>query len=330
MRTLAKAVIGIAFGLLLLWLVLSRIDVEQGRLAIERASIGSMALALAAYWFAMLFRIVRWQLLLSGAGQLSIGQVSQALIVGYAVNNVLPARLGEIFRADFLRRRFDVSRSAALGSIIVERLLDGISVVILLCVGLATVGPLGQSRILASAAIAGSGLVVVGLAAVYVMVAWHARLPLRRLPWLEARIGPFVQGMTAVRGPQLVNVVILSAVVWGFETAAVYLIIYGFGIDVTVTGACLVIGAAALSTLLPSAPGYLGSLQLAFVLAYSALGLAPVLGVLSATAVQLLLLGSVTLAGLAMLVSINFYGAARSVGQLAGGDDQRHLGASTR
>ena len=328
MRILAKASIGVAFGMLLLWLALSEIDIEQGRLVIGQASAGYMALAVASYWLAIAIRIVRWRLLLSGTGRLSLGQVSQALIVGYAVNNVLPARLGEIFRADFLRRRFGVSRSAALGSIIVERLMDGMSVVLLLGVGLTAVDSF-NNKTLSSAAIAGCALVVIGLATVYAMIFWHERLPLARLPWLEKRVRTFVQGMMAVRGPQFVKALILTAVVWCFEAAAVYLIMRGFGIDVTFLGASLTIGAAALSTLLPSAPGYLGSLQVAFVLAYSALGLTPVLGVLSATAVQVLLLGSTTLVGLAMLVLTYSRGTVTSVRQLASGDEQRPFGAPT-
>ncbi len=329
MKIFIRALIGIGFGIGLLWLALSEIDAEQGRLLIGRASIPTMVLAVASYWIAIGFRVVRWRLLLSSTNLLSFGQVSQALIIGYAVNNVLPARLGEIFRADFLRRRFDVSRSAALGSIIVERLMDGMSVVILLGIGLTAIGSLGSNKALVGAAIAGCAIVVIGLAAVYAMIFWHDRLPLRRLPWLEKRVGTLVQGMMVVRGPLVLKALVLSAVVWFFEAAAVHLIMRGFGIELAVAGTCLTIGAAALSTLLPSAPGYLGSLQVAFVLAYSALGVAPLLGVLSATAVQLLLLGSVTLVGLVMLLLSYFYGAAASVRQLAARDEQRPYGAST-
>lgn len=329
MKVFVRALIGVGFGVLLLWLALSEIDTDQGRLVIGRASVSAMALAVASYWVAIGFRVVRWRMLLSSTNVLSFGQVSQALIVGYAVNNVLPARLGEIFRADFLRRKFDVSRSAALGSIIVERLMDGMSVVLLLGIGLTSIGSFGNNKALVGAAIAGCAIVAIGLVTVYAMIFWHDRLPLQRFPWLEQRIGKFAQGMMVVRGPLFFKALALSAVVWFFEAMAVYLIMRGFGIEVAVTGACLTIGAAALSTLLPSAPGYLGSLQVAFVLAYSALGVAPILGVLSASAVQLLLLGSVTLVGLVMLLLSYFYGAATSVRRLAGGEDERRVGAST-
>ena len=71
----------------------------------------------------------------------------------------------------------------------------------------------------------------------------------------------------------------------------------GFGVKIGVAGLSLVCGLATFSTLLPSAPGYVGSLQAAFVLAFVALGLEPMLGLLSATAAQLLLFGSVTVVG---------------------------------
>lgn len=331
MKILVRALIGIGFGVLLLWLALKGIDFQKAGELIRGANVRYMVLAIVAYWVAIGFRVVRWRMLLSSTNLLSFGQVGQALIVGYAVNNVLPARLGEIFRADFLRRRFDVSRSAALGSIIVERLIDGMCVVILLGIGLTAVGSLGDNKSLVGAAIAGCAIAVIGLATVYALIFWHERLPLQRFPWLEKRVGTFVQGMMVVRGPLFAKALALSAVIWFFEGTAVHLIMRGFGIHLAVVGTCLTIGAAALSTLLPSAPGYLGTLQAAFALAYSALGVADAStgGAVSATAVQLLLLGSVTLVGLVMLLLSYFYGAATSVRQIAAGDDQRPFGAST-
>ncbi len=70
----------------------------------------------------------------------SAAAVLQALLVGYAVNGALPARLGELFRADYLSRRSDFSGSTALASIVVERLLDLLAAVSLLVAGLIAAG----------------------------------------------------------------------------------------------------------------------------------------------------------------------------------------------
>jgi uncharacterized membrane protein YbhN (UPF0104 family) len=314
-KVLAKIVLGFGFGAVLLWFALSGADLEQARSIIARGNLTYMLVAVAIYWVAMTVRVVRWRVLLSSVSALTFNQVGRVLIVGYAVNNVLPARLGEFFRADYLNRRCNVSRSAALGSIVIERLLDTMCVLVLLGTGLVALGSLRGNGALLWAAIAGCALVVAGFATVYALIFWHVRLPLGRFPWLQNRVGGFVQGLMAVRAALFVKALALSAVIWGFDLAATYLIMRGFGIEVTAAGVCLTMGAAALSTLLPSAPGYLGSLQFAFVLAYSALGLAPILGVLTATAVQLLLLGSVTLVGLAILALTSLQGMVS--GQLA-------------
>jgi uncharacterized membrane protein YbhN (UPF0104 family) len=56
--------------------------------------------------------------------------------VGYAVNNLLPARLGEVFRAALAKSEFGIAGSAALGTIAVERTMDGLVFVLLLSAGL--------------------------------------------------------------------------------------------------------------------------------------------------------------------------------------------------
>lgn len=315
MKVFLKIVLGFGFGGVLLWLALSNVDLDQARSIVARGNLFYMLFAVATYWIAMALRVVRWRMLLSHVGALTFNQVGRVLIVGYAVNNVLPARLGEFFRADYLNRRCNVPRSVALGSIVIERLLDTTCVLVLLTIGLVGLGSLHGNGALLWAAVAACALVVAGFAVVYALIFWHVHLPLDRFPWLQNRIGGFVQGLMAVRAATLVKALLLSTLIWWCDLGATYLIMRGFGVETSAAGMCLTMGSAALSTLLPSAPGFLGSLQFAFVLAFSALGLAPILGVLSATAVQLLLLGSVTLVGLASLALTSFHGMVS--GQLA-------------
>ena len=73
----------------------------------------------------------------------------RSLLVGYGVNTLLPARLGELFRAEFFKRSYGVTRSVGLASVALERLLDGVIVVACLAAGLwlAGGGCLHQRRI---------------------------------------------------------------------------------------------------------------------------------------------------------------------------------------
>jgi hypothetical protein len=66
-----------------------------------------------------------------------------------------------------------------------------------------------------------------------------------------------------------------------------------------------VVGVASLSTLIPSAPGFVGTYQYAYAFTVSLFGYEPARGVAAATAVQIFLLGSVTLVGLGLYIYLN-------------------------
>jgi uncharacterized membrane protein YbhN (UPF0104 family) len=301
-RNVIYASLGMAVGALMLWLALSKVDLAEAGQALERGRIGPMALAVCVYWLSIAMRIARWRLILSGSAQLSYGKVGQALIVGYSVNNLLPARLGELFRADYLRRRFGVERAIALGSIVVERLMDGVFALILLATGLIFLGPGSDHSSLVNATTVGAAVIGAALAGACGIAVFHDRLPLDRLPWVERRIGMFASSMMVVRRPVFITALLLSGGIWLSETVCLVLIAAIFNATIDVAGALVLIGAVSFSTLLPSAPGYIGSLQAAFVLVFLALGLPTVLGLLSATAMQVLLLGPMLIAGLAILL----------------------------
>jgi len=307
MKTLMRATIGLAFGAALLWLAVSRVDLTEVRSLLSAARPGLMLLSLGLYWISLAVRIVRWRVLLSATCALSFLQVAHGLVVGYAVNNILPARLGEIFRADYLRRRYGVARAAALGSIIVERLLDALTVFALLAFGLLTAKLKDNQPVLDAAAWFASIAIGCGIIFVIVAVFWRDRLRLDRWPWLGDRFAVLAQAMSIVHRPVMLLAVIASLVVWAFEAGALYLIMRGFGIDIGIPGLCLILGTAAFSTLLPSAPGYVGSLQVAYIVTFSALGVAPVFAVVVSTSMQVLLLGSVTVGGLAIYLADELY-----------------------
>jgi uncharacterized membrane protein YbhN (UPF0104 family) len=312
MKLAARVVFGLALGAIFLWLAVSQVDMEGAAAALEQARAGPMLAAVAIYWFAIGLRTVRWRALLNCSASLTFGQVAQCLIIGYAINNILPARLGELFRVDFVRRQYGVARSAVLGSIIVERLADGLIAISVLVMGLTLLDLTSDHSALVTAAyLTAAGIVGISIGLYFLLFMRHW-LPVR-LHWLYARLEILTIAITAIRRLQLAQVAVLSLMVWTLEAVAVWLIIWAFGPHLTFGELCLVFGSAALSTLIPSAPGYLGSLQAAFVLAFSALGIATLPGLLSATATQLLLFGSITLVGLTMLFAKHLQGALSSL-----------------
>ena len=140
LRKIVMAVLGIAIGALCLWLSARNVEWSEASRIFRAADPGGVAIGVALYGVAMVMRALRWRAILAFRALVSAGMSLQALLTGYAVNAALPARLGELFRADYLARRTGLSRSGVLASIFIERLLDLLAVVGILAIGLALAG----------------------------------------------------------------------------------------------------------------------------------------------------------------------------------------------
>jgi glycosyltransferase 2 family protein len=100
----------------------------------------------------------------------------------------------------------------------------------------------------------------------------------------------------------MVGILLTSLLIWLAEGAAQWCILYACGVSLDMLGMCLVIGVVSLSTLLPSPPGFLGTMQFAFVLSVTILGYSSPQGLAAALANQIFLLGSMVAVGLALLL----------------------------
>jgi uncharacterized protein (TIRG00374 family) len=302
-RTFARGVIGILIGAIFLWLALRQTSLEQVRAILTQSNPGWLFVALGFYAADLLVRVSRWRMLLRDIKTLSFRSVGIALIVGYAANNILPARLGELFRADFAGRRYHLSRSAIVGSIFVERVLDGLIVVLCLVVGRLFV----SEQTILNSLTAVSALLFTGIFLALWLLSkesgldWFARLP----PAITSRIQSFRQGLLVMRGAGLSRAVNLSLIVWFLEGITLWSVLKAVDISLGWQEMLTVVGVASLSTLIPSAPGFVGTYQYAYALTVSLFGYEPARGVAAATAAQIFLLGSVTLVGLGLYVYLN-------------------------
>ncbi|GAB6041986.1 lysylphosphatidylglycerol synthase transmembrane domain-containing protein [Endothiovibrio diazotrophicus] len=298
LRRTTQALFGVAVGALFLWLALRGQSWERLEGLARQLQMGWIAAAVAGYFVAMALRTARWQQLLRQLQpEIRTGAVAETLLLGYAVNNLLPARLGELFRADYAKRRFAMPRSTVLGTIVLERVLDGVTVVLFLAGGLLLVGSAEAQRLPLWSA-AGAGLALFGLLLVggWLIGGLAERgPPLPRLPRpLAQRAGNFARAIGILRRRAILGAALLSPLIWLCEAAALWCVLYALALPLAPGGALMLTGAVSLSTLIPTAPGYLGTLQYAFQLGLSAIGHDGSVGVIAATAMQLFLYGSLT------------------------------------
>jgi glycosyltransferase 2 family protein len=295
-----KVGLSVAVGAFFLWLALRQVDLRELRRAFSLLNPAWCVAGVALYWIALFLRILRWRYILNAVTSLSVRQVTLGLLTGYAVNAILPARLGELFRADFCRRRYLVPRSTTLGTILVERLTDGMIVMAALFVGLLALGSGQQVSNLNSVLIGGSFIFgTVGVALYLLGSQWVTGL-FARFPRAD-RLHAFHDSIQVLRRPRMLGVLLLSVAVWFFDGGALWAILRAAGVDIGFLAMSLILGVVSLSTLLPSPPGFVGTMQFAYVIAVQAFGYASSQGILAATANQVLLIGSMVAVGLALL-----------------------------
>ncbi|HUE95690.1 MAG TPA: lysylphosphatidylglycerol synthase transmembrane domain-containing protein, partial [Longimicrobiaceae bacterium] len=133
MSSRVRAALGIVLSLLLLAWALR--DVSFGEVArrIRDADYLLFALAIAITLSSFYIRALRWGvMLLPVAGKVAFRPLQAATFIGFAINNILPARIGEFARVYSLAKLTEVRAGSAFATLVIERLLDGIVLVALL------------------------------------------------------------------------------------------------------------------------------------------------------------------------------------------------------
>lgn len=326
-RRILVGALGVLSGAGFLWLALRSVDMQVMREAMRALDPVLVALSFALYWFGLLLRVERWHGLLCQLKPMRRRAVAETLLVGYAVNNLLPARLGELFRADYAKRRSGLSRTAVLGSIVIERVADLVAILCCLLIGVITTGVLERAGAIGPGRLLLIGGMLCALCAVGLLLVRRRWDRAPRLPRALARpLADLGHGLRSLNRRTLARSVALTVAVWAAEVTALWAMLAALGPALTPGQALFVMSAASLSTLVPTAPGYLGTYQLVFGSAMAAFGLSATLGVLASTLIQLCLFGSVTLAGLVLYLARSMHNMRpiRNEALLSGSDFRPH------
>jgi glycosyltransferase 2 family protein len=254
----------------LLVLVINSVRGEAGQLtaALGAADWRLIAPAIGLYFVGVWLRSARWGLLLPEHA-VKTSTLFRALVVGFTVNNLLPLRMGEVARAYLLARWCRIPYGTTVASLVVERVLDGLSLAILLLLSL-TLVPSAPGYLLVVGVLAAVGFLTgAGLLA---LAAWRAsgitavagfvarRLPTRFATLVEGLAESFARALALVHSPvRLARLLGLSLLAWCLELGLFFVLLLSFGLPASYPLALLVGSAANFATLVPSSPGYAGT-----------------------------------------------------------------------
>jgi uncharacterized protein (TIRG00374 family) len=220
--------------------------------------------ALLIYYASFGLRSLRWHILLRNAGEEhSTRSLIGPVVSSFFVNCVVPAKMGDLYRAYQARSRLGVSGSKALGTIIAERLLDLCVLMAMLLAAGALVFHKKAPGVLVPYVIAGTGVCIAGVAVILTMRAGRGRRLLRLLP--EAifhRYEAFRVGTVHAFG-RYPTLLALTVGVWMCEGARLGFVVFALR-DGNILGPSqflLIALVAALLTTVPFLPGGLGLVE---------------------------------------------------------------------
>lgn len=275
--------LGLIISAIFLYLVLRKIDYAQLWQVLLAANYWWLLPGIAVYFIALWVRSWRWHYLLRPLKSIPTRTMFPIVTMGYAGNNIFPARAGEVVRAVILKRKEGVPISASLATIIVERVFDGIVMLAFVFVNLAeltrltsvTIDIAGISLGIREVAIWGS-VAFFGAMAIFLVAAMFPAPTERLVTWLVERLAParvrektlgisrrFLDGLESLRSPfDVLMVFFTSVLIWLLETVKYWFVMHAFSFSVSFFALMLMNGVVNLATTIPSAPGYLGTFDL--------------------------------------------------------------------
>lgn len=316
-RHRGKTIIGLLLTAVLLWWVLRDVSLSEVWARVREADPWLLTGAVVVATFGFVLRAVRWRILLLLVHPRSGFEARfGATCVGFTVNNLLPARLGEFARAYTLSRTERLNIGASVASLVVERVLDGLVLALFLFVTISLPDfPLGESgSALVARRTANVGAIVFGAAFVLLWLATRypdgalrtfERLAARLLsPTLLSRVTRivrgFLEGLGALRnGAIMFRAVAWSLVLWLNLSVSMWLGLLAFDItEPGVAGAIFLQAVIAFAVAAPSSPGFFGVFEAGARLGLGVYSVDATLIVSFATSYHILTFVPVTLLGL--------------------------------
>lgn len=286
-----KHVLILLVTLALVALFLRQADLAAVARELSRAHPGGVALALLASVGTFVFRTFRWQYLLLPAGHVPFAPALRATIIGFGANAMLPGRVGEVVRPYLLARDARLDPTATFATIVLERALDVITLLLLFALTVALLDPQfvvtdGQTwRAVQLGGLVAAAAALTGLAVAFVF-AGHAerveRLTARLTRRLPARVGhvavkvvgAFGRGFAVLRSPAALGLAFAwSLAVWVSIALTTWAMARAFGLPLPWVGTFTVLMFMAVGVSVPT-PGAVGafheSVRLALVSLYAA------------------------------------------------------------
>jgi len=280
---------GIGVSLFFMFLLLRKIDPAQLMSALRTVNYRFVIVAVVLTFISYFLRAVRWRYLLMPIKPIALSALYPATIIGYMANNLLPARLGEFVRAYVLARREGLETPSVFASLVIDRLFDGFTVLLMLLLTLFTLQlPQGMSE--AETALRMGGVITFLLYCVVMLFLYLLKsntaktleytgkvlkpFPLAFGTKVLALLGSFIGGIRlSSRIGHIIALLVSSVLIWFFALLPVDMVLRGFEIHLPLSASMFILVLLVFAVMVPASPGFIGTYHYACYKGLSAFGI---------------------------------------------------------
>lgn len=305
-----KVIAGLVFSTLLVYLSVRGIDFQGMAEGFRTIHYGYVLPTLALLLIMQVLRSFRWGLILSPLAKIDQLSLFSVTSVGFLAIVAIPARLGELARPYLITKKSDLKMSSALGTIIVERVLDSLTVLVIAVFVLFFI-PLPPWLVRASVLFLLATLALLAVmilmilkqeASLRILAMLSGKLPARYAEGLNRLIRHVLQGFRIMVNPALLaSVTGLSILIWLIDVLVIYLLFLAFGFQLPVAAAFVLMIILIIGIAIPTAPGFIGNWHYFCILGLSLFGVPRTEALTFAIIYHALSIGIVVILGLAFL-----------------------------
>lgn len=264
--------LGLGISIAFLVIALQGLNLHEFWHTLHTANYWWLIPGVAVYFIALIGRSWRWHYLLKPIRALPTRDLFPLVTIGYMGNNIYPARAGEVLRSYVLWRKYQVPISSSLTTVVLERLFDGLVMLLFVFVTLPFAPlPAGYDRVvILFSMLFGIALVIFFLiasrperiAAVYALMV-DRFVPPRFRERVHGLFDSAIVGLQSLRSPRDMMLIFLSStLIWLGETTKYWFVMHAFDFEVSFPVLMLMTAVVNLFTTIPAAPGHIGTFDL--------------------------------------------------------------------
>lgn len=274
-----KQIVLLAITIIFLVLVFNKIEFDILIETIKNFNLKHLILIIATFLLSLYIRGVRWKFLLMNNPKYSAYNLAEIFTVGNMLNIFLPARAGDLYRAYYLGDEKGEKKLKVFGTIILERLFDGITMFLFL---LGAILLYSKAQWILNLTFSIGAVFILGTIFVYLVFKYNKSKEIARLicskiksekichaiKRLTTYLNIFIRGFSAFKKPSyMFLILLLSFFAWGLEAIVACIIINSFGLNLPLTAGIFITTLTAFSTMIPSTSVLVGPYQVAYILA---------------------------------------------------------------